>query len=102
MTTGPCLDPQETKIVTRKQIAFYNLGIAWPENKAAIDAVVDAQRNGVFAPDAMRAADVRYLVTDSACATQWPVDAAMGLVTIGTRDYADEMGAGTLTLWRVA
>ena len=26
----------------------------------------------------------------------------MGLVTIGTRDYADEMGAGTLTLWRVA
>ncbi len=101
MTTGPCLDPQEAKIVTRKRIAFYNLGIAWPENKAAIDVVLDAQRNGVFNPDAMRAADVRYLVTDSACATQWPVDAAMGLINIGTRDYADEMGSGTLTLWRV-
>lgn len=101
MTTGPCLDPQEAKIVTRKPIAFYNLGIAWPENRGAIDAVVSAQRNGVFDPDAMRAADVHYLVTDSACATQWPVDAAMGVVSIGTRDYADEMGAGTLTLWRV-
>ena len=101
MTTGPCLDPQETKIVTRKPIAFYNLGIAWPENKAAIDVVLDAQRNGVFNPDAMRAADVRYLVTDSACATQWPVDAAMGLVNVGARDYSDEMGSGTLTLWRV-
>jgi hypothetical protein len=102
LANGPCIDPVEMKIVTRKPVAFYNLGIAWPENRAQIDAVRDASVRGAFEPDTLRAAKVRYLVTDSACATQWPVDGAMGIVKEGGLDYADDAGAGTLTLWRIA
>ena len=102
LTAGPCIDPQELKIVSRQPVAYYNRGIAWPANKGEIDAVLDASRTGIFNPDAMRAAKVRYLVTDSACANQWQVAGTMGIVEAGTADYADESGAGTLTLWRIA
>ncbi len=101
LTGGPCIDPQELKIATRKPVAFYNLGIAWPVNRGEVDAVVDAWRAGTFAPDTLRAAGVRYLMTDSACGTSWPVEGTMGIVRSGTLDYADDTGAGTLTLWRI-
>jgi hypothetical protein len=90
------------KIATRKPVAYYNLGIAWPQDKAAIDAVLTASQRGVFDPDAMRAAHVKYLVTDSSCQTQWPVDKSMGIVKVYTRNYADENGSGTLSLWFIA
>jgi hypothetical protein len=98
---GPCVDQQELKIATRKPVAYYNEGIAWPTNKAAIDAVVSAWRSNVFSPDALRAAQVRYLVTDSSCGTQWPVEGSMGISKAGSLDYADDAGSGTLTLWRI-
>ncbi len=101
ITGGPCVDPQELKIATRKPVAYYNLGIAWPTNRPQIDAVVSNQISGTFAPDAMRAADVKYLVTDSACATSWPVEGTMGVSKVGSLDYADDAGSGTLTLWRI-
>lgn len=98
---GPCIDPQELKIATRKPVAYYNLGIAWPPNRAQIDAVVSAWQAGTFSPEALRAAGVKYLVTDSTCGTSWPVESTMGLVNAGTQDYADDAGSGTLTLWRI-
>jgi len=101
LSGGPCIDQQELKIATRKPVAFYNLGIAWPTNRAEIDAVVSAWQSGTFAPDALRAAGVRYLVTDSACGTTWPVEGTMGIAKAGSRDYADAAGSGTLTVWHV-
>lgn len=98
---GPCIDQQELKIATRKPVAYYNLGLAWPENRGAIDAVVANQRDGVFDIEALRAARVRYLITDSSCGTQWPVDQAMGVIEEARQDYADEVGSGTLVLWRI-
>jgi hypothetical protein len=102
LANGPCIDAQELKIATRKPVAFYNAGLAWPADKGAIDAVMDASRNGTFDPDAMRSAKVSYLVTDSACGVVWPVDTTMGVVSVGTADYADEISSGTLTLWKIA
>lgn len=99
---GPCVDPQELKIATGKPVAFYNLGIAWPDDKAAIDAVMDAWRAGAFNPDALRAAKVRFLVTDTACGAPWPVEGTMGVVKETSLDYADANGSGTITLWRIA
>lgn len=98
---GPCVDPQELKIATRKPVAYYNLGIAWPANRPQIDAVVGAWQAGTFSPEALRAAGVKYLVTDSACGTTWPVEGTMGVTSAGTLDYADDAGSGTLTLWRI-
>ena len=98
---GPCVDPQELKVATRKPVAYYNQGIAWPDNKAAIDAVVSDWRSNAFNPDALRAAKVGYLITDSACGTTWPVEGTMGVAKAGSLDYADDAGSGTLTLWRI-
>lgn len=101
LSGGPCIDQQELKIATRKPVAYYNLGLAWPANKGAIDVVVANQRDGVFDVEALRAAEVRYLITDSSCGTQWPVDQAMGVIEEARQDYADEAGSGTLILWRI-
>lgn len=101
ISSGPCIDPQELKIISRKPVAWYNLGIAWPEDKAGIDGVVDSWRAGVFDADKLRAAGVRYLLTDSSCSTQWPVDSAMGFVETSSLDYADDSGSGTISLWRI-
>ena len=46
MTGGPCVDPQILKIASRKPVAFYNLGIAWPENRASTDAAVTPWKRG--------------------------------------------------------
>lgn len=101
LAPGPCLDPKEVKIATRKPVAFYNLGLAWPYDKAAIDAVISNTAAGLFDADVMRAAKVGYVVTDSACGTQWPLNRTMGVVERDSIDYADGGGSGTLTLWQI-
>ena len=98
---GPCVDPQELKIISRKPVAYYNLGIAWPDNKSAIDSVVDAYRAGAFLPDSLRNAHVAYLLTDSGCSFSWPVDGDGRFFKASSVDYADDAGSGTITLWRV-
>ncbi len=102
LANGPCIDAKEMKIATRRPVAYYNTGIAWPENKNEIDRVLDASTRGVFDPEALRAAGVGYLMTDTSCDTQWEVDGAMGVIQVGTQDYSDDAGSGTLTLWRIA
>lgn len=101
LTTDACLDPQQVKIVTGKRVAWFNLGLAWPEGKPQIELVTQAWREGRFDPDAMRAAGVDYIVSDTACGNQWPIDGTMGVALVGSTEYADEVGAGTLTLWRI-
>lgn len=101
LSAGPCLDPKEVKIATRKPIAFYNLGLAWPANKDQIDVVLSNTGSGVLDVEAMRRAGIGYVMTDSACGTQWPMDTTMGVLSVGRSDYADAAGAGTITVWRI-
>ncbi len=101
LTAEPCIDPQHLKIVTRKPVAFYNLGIAWPQNKAGIDGVLAAAAAGTFSAEALRNGGVSYLVTDSMCPTQWKVEGTMGVIKIRSIDYSDPSSAGTLTLWKL-
>lgn len=101
LTTDACLDPQQVKIVSRKPVAWFNLGLAWPEGKTQIEVVAQAWREGRYDPEAMRAAGIDYIVSDTSCANQWPIDGTMGVALVGSTDYADEVGAGTLRLWRI-
>lgn len=102
MTAEPCIDPQHLKIASRKPVAFYNRGIAWPELKSDIDGVLINAQNGVFDPDILRKAGVTYLITDSACPTKWQVEGTMGAIRKGSVGYADPEQSGTLTLWRLS
>lgn len=101
MAAEPCIDPQHLKVATRKPVAFYNMGIAWPENKAGIDQVMAAAAKGTFSPEALQAGGVTYLVTDTSCPTKWVVEGTMGAVKVQSLDYADPNMSGTLTLWKL-
>jgi hypothetical protein len=101
MAAEPCIDPQHLKVATGKPVAFYNMGIAWPANKAGIDQVMAAAANGTFSPEALKAGGVTYLVTDTSCPTKWVIEGTMGAIKVQSLDYADPNAAGTLTLWKL-
>ena len=97
-------------------MAFYNLGLAWPEKKAEIDALIDAANAGVLGtPDSvksgreswsryvelMRAADVSYLVTDTGCPTQWYPGENHGFAQLSSIEYPTDQGNQRLELWRI-
>ena len=101
LTAEPCLDPRYVKVVTGVPVAFYNRGLAWPENKTEIDAVLDAGKIGVLDTDLMRAAGIAYLLTDSACPTAWDPSTKMGVSEIAQIDYFVDADIRQLTLWRL-
>ena len=101
LTSEPCIDPRHLKVVTGVPVAFYNLGLAWPENKAEIDTVISAGVAGVLDTGLMRTAGITYLLTDSACPTGWDPSTQMGVAEIAQLDYSVDAEVRTLTLWRL-
>ena len=101
ITAEPCIDPRVLKVLTGSRVAFYNLGLAWPENKAAIDAVIDAGNAGAMDIDMMRNAGISYLLTDSSCPTIWYPGGNMGTAQVGSVEYSDGQGIQRLDLWRI-
>lgn len=101
LTAEPCIDPRHLKVATGVPVAFYNLGLAWPEKKAEIDAVIAAGGSGVLDTDLMRSAGISYLLTDSSCPTAWDPSSKMGVADIAQTDYLVDAAVRTLTLWRL-
>jgi len=101
LSAEPCLDPRIVKVVTGVPVAFYNLGLAWPEKKAEIDAVIAAGDSGVLDTDLMRSAGISYVLTDSSCPTAWDPSTGMGVAEIARTDYLVNADVRTLTLWRL-
>lgn len=101
LTAEPCINPRHLKVATGVPVAFYNLGLAWPEKKTEIDAVIAAGDAGVLDTDLMRSAGITYLLTDSACPTGWDPSTQMGVAEIAQLDYPVDADLKTLTLWRL-
>lgn len=101
LTAEPCINPRHLKVVTGAPVAFYNLGLAWPEKKAEIDAVITAGDAGVLDTDLMRSAGISYLLTDSACPTAWDPSTQMGVAEVAQLDYQVDADVRTLILWRI-
>jgi len=101
LTAEPCIDPRHVKVATGVPVAFYNLGLAWPEKKTEIDAVLEAGAAGVLDTDLMRAAGISYLLTDSACPTAWDPSTKMGVSEIAQIDYLVDADIRQLNLWRL-
>lgn len=93
----PCIDARTTKALSGAAISYYHLGMAWPENKVAIDDVMDALFSGAMDIDAMRDADVGWVLTDSACPAQWGQTYASDLMLETEMPYP----GGVVSLWRV-
>lgn len=66
--TDRCIDPRTTKAMSGVAIVYYNDGLAWPERKPAIDVLLTSARpTGIVTAGELRAADVRWVLTDSHC-----------------------------------
>ena len=97
----PCIDPRILKVATGARIAFYNLGLAWPENKAALDAVLESSKAGTFNIDQMRSAGITQLITDSSCPTIWYPGGIMGVAQAGSVEYESESGNQRVDIWQI-
>jgi hypothetical protein len=96
-----CIDPRVLKVATGAPVAFYNLGLAWPENKSQIDALLDATNAGVLDVNLMREAGVNYLLTDTSCPTQWYPGGNLGVAQMSSIEYPTDQDSQRIELWRV-
>ena len=96
--TDTCVDPQSVKIITGLPVAYANKGMAWPEAYRAVFDLIDQRVDSNLAVSSLDAADARWLLTDSACADDWPARYAARLESPVSVGYP----GGEITLWRVA
>lgn len=101
VASSQCLDPRVLKLVSPGPVAFYNAGLAWPQDEPAFRTFQDAERRSAERPDALRAAGVVYVMTDSACPSDWRFGSDQSVVAFATEDYVAAGGPGRLTLWFV-
>ena len=91
-----CLDPQVLKLITRAPVVSFNRGLAWPENRVVLDAFSAPDRGSVLTFDELAQANVRYVLTDASCESEWQLaDGRIQPVDI------KQIGERTFTLWRV-
>lgn len=108
-----CINPQTAKVVTGRPITYYRLGMAWPAKRDAIDKVLEERKNGVHL-ETLLDADVRWVMTDSACSGEWLSDVKANLVGVSSVTYVPDpstfAGAAphskstkpqTITVWQV-
>jgi hypothetical protein len=111
LTTERCIDNRTAKVNSGAPIANYHLGMAWPRERSAIDAIISARDAEMLDPAAMRESDTRWLLTDSSCDSQWDTRYADILEPVASIDYTLAPGEtisagaqtdGTIRLWQLA
>ncbi|CAQ00757.1 putative integral membrane protein [Clavibacter sepedonicus] len=100
IVAGPCLDPQIVKVDSGRSVAHYNLGMAWPADRDAVDAVRTSAADGQVDVDAARVAGVAWLVADSSCTTGPSPASDPGLTEVAAAVYDDVTGARAV-LYRI-
>lgn len=109
--TDICINPQSVKTLSAVPVAYYRMGMAWPKDRAAVDAALRARKTQLTTPVAARAG-VRWILTDSSCSTAWLAPVRSHLVktqsAVWNPEPGYEGGAGVghgvhrITLWRLS
>ena len=95
---APCIDPQFVKANSAAPVAFYNLGLAWPERRDEVQAYLTDRGTGDLDLATLRSADIGWLMTDTACSDGWADRlAASGVVPTTSHEYEN----GLIELWRL-
>ena len=98
---APCVEPQWLKLIGADRVAHYNKGLAWPDGVENYEILQDPGRRNTADPVALRAAEVDFVIADTACADQWVFSPQDQVTVIETADYAEGEHSGTLTLLKV-
>lgn len=96
-----CVDLQELKIVSRGRVAYYNPGLAWPDNKLAIDAFLTERSNNSISLASLQQANIDFLITADACEVNLKSSALWGLTEVNRVRYAGPDGERSFSAWRV-
>jgi hypothetical protein len=99
--SSKCLTPGILKNATKGRIAAYNKGLAWPADVKAFEIFTDPGRRAGEDPVALRAAKVRYVLTDSACTDDWKLSPTQNIVPLKKSAYLKDGQPQELTLWWV-
>ncbi|KQO99439.1 hypothetical protein [Leifsonia sp. Leaf264] len=102
IATDGCVDPRYLKVNSGGPVAFFHVGMAWPEDYVDVGAVVDGRQDGSFPVASAIAGGVGWVITDSECADDWPTRYADDLVLHSSRDYTTDDGASAqVQLWSI-
>lgn len=83
-----CLDDRTIKATSGAAMVFYYLGMAWPEDRDAVQKVMDARFNRQeITPEMADAANVGWLLLDSRCAVHAGVIGEPGEL-VAEKEYA--------------
>jgi len=102
VAAGPCIDSKFVKLVSDSRVAFENKGLAWAENRNAIQALIQAHNSDQIAASILKEAKVGALLTDSACDVTLKFSPTDNIVPDQLFDYETDEGSFTITRWRVA
>jgi hypothetical protein len=100
IVAGPCLDPQIVKIDSGRSVAHYNLGMAWPEDRDAVDDAREALASGRVDARATEAAGIRWYLAVSDCADGVDPADVPGLVEVARSVFDPSTGAAAV-LYRI-
>jgi hypothetical protein len=99
--TDPCIDPYTFKIVTGAPVAFFNEGMAWPEDYRDLREVQSQRAVGKLAVKHAIAARADLVVTDSMCAIDWAGIYQSQLRPVSRSPYSNGSKAGEISVWRL-
>lgn len=91
-----CIDPAIFKATWGGPVAYYNLGLAWPSQRKALDRVLIGRLRGSLDVGAVRRAHVGWILRDPSCAVNVTRDVGASLVATYPLD-----GGGSRELWRI-
>ncbi|MBB2922880.1 hypothetical protein [Cellulomonas cellasea] len=95
-----CLDPILVKLAWGGPVAFFNMGLAWPDEVKDIAELLAQRGAGTVDPARAESAGVRWLIADASCALEIADDDNARLVA--TQEFTDPAGTvGTVELWEV-
>ena len=92
-----CVDPQIVKLNSGAPVAFYNLGMAWPKERDAVQSFLADRAEGDVDIDTLRAAGIGWMLTDSGCGDGWEQQFGEDLEAVDRAAY----DGGEATLWRL-
>jgi hypothetical protein len=93
----PCTDPELAKAVDGGPVAFYSLGLAWPDHEPLLRKVLVQRAKGVLDPRLLLSAGVDRVITSDTCRYRWPTLYRPSLRLITSASYGD----GGYQLWAV-
>ena len=86
---GPCVDPGQLKVITGARVAWYNQGLAWPNEPGRIDGLKNLTASTSADPNVLRASGADFVISDTACDHQWQFSPRDRIPILAEQRYSD-------------